>query len=174
MADEGIERFLSDDLDDDILAAVEPREAAEPTAAPPVSDPTPTPVTQAAEPAPRPAAEPVAPSAPAAPVPVAPVPAPPVAEPQPVPPPAPALSREGRLHAVLERLMRESMDIEASALVSLDGFIMASALPDGMQEDRVGAMSAAILALGERAAAELGRASSPRSSSRARRATCCS
>jgi len=42
-------------------------------------------------------------------------------------------------------------------LVSLDGFTMASALPEGMQEDRVGAMSAAILGLGERAAAELGR-----------------
>lgn len=53
--------------------------------------------------------------------------------------------------------MRDSADIEASALVSLDGFMIASALPAGMQEDRVGAMSAAILALGERAAAELGR-----------------
>ena len=41
--------------------------------------------------------------------------------------------------------------------MSLDGFTMASALPEGMQEDRVGAMSAAILGLGERAAAELGR-----------------
>ncbi|MHB8051162.1 MAG: roadblock/LC7 domain-containing protein, partial [Coriobacteriia bacterium] len=39
----------------------------------------------------------------------------------------------------------------------LDGFTMASALPAGMQADRIGAMSAAILGLGERAAAELGR-----------------
>ena len=53
--------------------------------------------------------------------------------------------------------MGQSHEIEAAALVSLDGFMMASALPDGMQEDRVGAMSAAILGLGERAAAELGR-----------------
>jgi predicted regulator of Ras-like GTPase activity (Roadblock/LC7/MglB family) len=53
--------------------------------------------------------------------------------------------------------MEHSQDIQAAALVSLDGFTMASALPDGMQEDRVGAMSAAILGLGERAAAELGR-----------------
>ncbi len=66
-------------------------------------------------------------------------------------------SREDQLAAALDRLMIDSTDIEASALVSLDGFIMASALPDGMQEDRVGAMSAAILGLGERAAAELGR-----------------
>lgn len=39
----------------------------------------------------------------------------------------------------------------------MDGFTMASALPEGMHEDRVGAMSAAILGLGERAATELGR-----------------
>ena len=53
--------------------------------------------------------------------------------------------------------MEHSPDVQAAALVSLDGFTMASALPEGMQEDRVGAMSAAILGLGERAAAELGR-----------------
>ncbi|NTU70827.1 MAG: hypothetical protein HGB10_03275 [Coriobacteriia bacterium] len=53
--------------------------------------------------------------------------------------------------------MEESQEVQAAALVSLDGFTMASALPDGMHEDRVGAMSAAILGLGERAAAELGR-----------------
>jgi predicted regulator of Ras-like GTPase activity (Roadblock/LC7/MglB family) len=53
--------------------------------------------------------------------------------------------------------MTESPDVQVAALVSMDGFTMASALPEGMQEDRVGAMSAAILGLGERAAAELGR-----------------
>lgn len=66
-------------------------------------------------------------------------------------------SREERLAAALDGLMEENPDIQAAALVSLDGFTMASALPEGMQEDRVGAMSAAILGLGERAAAELGR-----------------
>ncbi|TLM67837.1 MAG: hypothetical protein FDZ70_10070 [Actinobacteria bacterium] len=59
--------------------------------------------------------------------------------------------------AALDRLLDGSADIQAAALVSLDGFTMASALPPGMHEDRVGAMSAAILGLGERAAAELGR-----------------
>lgn len=68
-------------------------------------------------------------------------------------------SREERLVAALNKLMNESREIQASALVSLDGFTMASALPDDMQEDRVGAMSAAILGLGERAAVELGRGS---------------
>jgi predicted regulator of Ras-like GTPase activity (Roadblock/LC7/MglB family) len=66
-------------------------------------------------------------------------------------------SREERLVQALDALMEHSQDVQAAALVSLDGFTMASALPDGMQEDRVGAMSAAILGLGERAAAELGR-----------------
>ncbi|GAB4273410.1 MAG: hypothetical protein Kow0056_00380 [Coriobacteriia bacterium] len=66
-------------------------------------------------------------------------------------------TREERLAAALDGLMEANADIQATALVSLDGFTMASALPAGMQEDRVGAMSAAILGLGERAAAELGR-----------------
>ena len=66
-------------------------------------------------------------------------------------------SREERLAVALDELMDESQDVEAAALVSLDGFTMASALPAGMHEDRVGAMSAAILGLGERAATELGR-----------------
>lgn len=66
-------------------------------------------------------------------------------------------TREERLATALNQLMEDSQEIQAAALVSLDGFTMASALPKGMQEDRVGAMSAAILGLGERAAAELGR-----------------
>ncbi|GAB4396655.1 MAG: roadblock/LC7 domain-containing protein [Anaerolineales bacterium] len=50
-----------------------------------------------------------------------------------------------------------SPDIEGSAVVSVDGLIMASALPSGSEEDRVSAMSAAMLSLGERIAKELGR-----------------
>ena len=42
-------------------------------------------------------------------------------------------------------------------MVSFDGLAMASALPAGMDEDRVAAMSAALLSLGERAAEGLGR-----------------
>lgn len=80
----------------------------------------------------------------------------PVAPPRPQASPRPA-SREERLVEVLNQLMLDSPDIQAAALVSMDGFTIASALPKGMQEDRVGAMSAAILGLGERAAAELGR-----------------
>jgi len=48
-------------------------------------------------------------------------------------------------------------DVEASALVSVDGLIIASALPPGVEEDRVSAMSAAMLSLGDRISTELGR-----------------
>lgn len=48
-------------------------------------------------------------------------------------------------------------DVEASAIVSVDGLIIASSLPAGVEEDRVSAMSAAMLSLGERISAELGR-----------------
>ena len=58
---------------------------------------------------------------------------------------------------VLEELKGSSADVEASALISTDGLMIASALPQGMDEDRVGAMSAALLSLGDRAARELAR-----------------
>ncbi len=57
----------------------------------------------------------------------------------------------------LRELQTSTTDIEASAVVSIDGLIMASALPAEVEEDRVSAMSAAMLALGERIASELGR-----------------
>ena len=57
----------------------------------------------------------------------------------------------------LRDLQANTTDVEASALVSVDGLIMASSLPSGTEEDRVSAMSAAMLSLGERIAGELGR-----------------
>ena len=59
----------------------------------------------------------------------------------------------------LRELQASSPDIEASAVVSVDGLSIASALPQGVEEDRVSAMSAAMLSLGERIATELGRGS---------------
>lgn len=56
----------------------------------------------------------------------------------------------------LRALQAIAPDIEASAVVSADGLIMASALPAGVEEDRVSAMSAAMLSLGERIVDELG------------------
>jgi hypothetical protein len=57
----------------------------------------------------------------------------------------------------LKDLQVSTPDIEASAVVSVDGLIMASSLPAGVEEDRVSAMSAAMLSLGERIATELRR-----------------
>ncbi len=57
----------------------------------------------------------------------------------------------------LRDLQASSTDVEASAIVSVDGLTMASALPPEIEEDRVSAMSAAMLSLGERIATELGR-----------------
>ena len=66
-------------------------------------------------------------------------------------------SRTELLVSRLRQLQMASPDIEASAVVSVDGLIMASALPPEVEEDRVSAMSAAMLSLGERIAKELGR-----------------
>jgi predicted regulator of Ras-like GTPase activity (Roadblock/LC7/MglB family) len=57
----------------------------------------------------------------------------------------------------LRELQMSTTDIEASAIVSVDGLSMASSLPADVEEDRVSAMSAAMLSLGERIASELGR-----------------
>jgi len=69
---------------------------------------------------------------------------------------------KNRSQLMVERLrsmQASASDIEASAIVSVDGLIMASALQQGAEEDRVSAMSAAMLSLGERIAQELGRGS---------------
>jgi predicted regulator of Ras-like GTPase activity (Roadblock/LC7/MglB family) len=57
----------------------------------------------------------------------------------------------------LRDLQATTPEIEASAVISVDGLSMASSLPSGVEEDRVSAMSAAMLSLGERISGELGR-----------------
>ncbi len=59
----------------------------------------------------------------------------------------------------LHDLQGRTPDVEASAVVSVDGLTIAAALPSAVEEDRVAAMSAAMLSLGERIAGELGRGS---------------
>jgi predicted regulator of Ras-like GTPase activity (Roadblock/LC7/MglB family) len=66
-------------------------------------------------------------------------------------------SRSQLIMERLRALQASSPEIEASAVVSIDGLSIASALPQGVEEDRVSAMSAAMLSLGERIASELGR-----------------
>ena len=66
-------------------------------------------------------------------------------------------SRSERLVARLRDFRSSIPDVETSAIVSADGLIIASDLPAGVEEDRVSAMSAAMLSLGDRIASELRR-----------------
>lgn len=68
-----------------------------------------------------------------------------------------ARSRTEQLVERLRDLQASSADVEAAAIVSVDGLTMASVMPNDYEEDRVSAMSAAMLSLGERIAGELGR-----------------
>ncbi len=65
--------------------------------------------------------------------------------------------REEALRNILGQLNATSADIQASAVISTDGLMMAALLPQGLDQDRVGAMSAALLSLGTRVARELER-----------------
>ncbi len=66
-------------------------------------------------------------------------------------------SRTERMVERLRDLQAGTPDIEGSAVVSVDGLMMATALSSDVEEDRVAAMSAAMLSLGERIAGELRR-----------------
>lgn len=61
------------------------------------------------------------------------------------------------LNSILSSLSTSSGDIEACAVVSSDGLMMASNFPAGLDEDRMGGMTAALVAMGERTARELNR-----------------
>ena len=65
--------------------------------------------------------------------------------------------REEMLGSILSELNGSSVDIEASAVISTDGLMISAVLPQSLDEDRVGAMSAAMLSLGDRTAQELSR-----------------
>lgn len=66
------------------------------------------------------------------------------------------VTKADRLTSAIEGFLASSPDVEAVAVVSFDGLVMAAALPDQLEEDRVGAMSAALLGLGEQAVRGLG------------------
>ena len=55
---------------------------------------------------------------------------------------------ENKLLEALRGLLAKSQDIDSAAVVSLDGFVIAYVLPPGYEDDRLGAMSAALLSLG--------------------------
>ena len=65
--------------------------------------------------------------------------------------------RSELLTSILSDLNGSSADIEASAVISTEGLMMATMLTANVDEERVGAMSAAMLSLGERTSAELDR-----------------
>ena len=67
------------------------------------------------------------------------------------------MSRLDDLNQVLRNLLSGTPEIEASAVISEDGLVIASALPQHIEEVRVAGMSATLLSLGSRAASELGR-----------------
>ena len=66
-------------------------------------------------------------------------------------------SRTESIKRRLDVLRLSGADIQAAAAISVDGLMIASSLPEDLAEDLVSAMSAAMLALGERIAQELGR-----------------
>ncbi len=55
----------------------------------------------------------------------------------------------------LQEFVTSVSNVQGASIMSPDGLAIASSLPAGMEEDRVAAMSAAMLALGERMGKEL-------------------
>jgi len=67
------------------------------------------------------------------------------------------MSRVDELNRILRDLQSRTPDIEATALVSDDGLLLASALPRHIEELRVAGISSTLLSLSSRAATELER-----------------
>ncbi len=66
-------------------------------------------------------------------------------------------TRGNTLEGVLNELQGSIPEIEACAIVSVEGLPIVSALPTDVDEAKVAAMTAAMLTLGEKAAIELGK-----------------
>ena len=59
------------------------------------------------------------------------------------------------MRTILSELNKTSAHIEASAIISADGLVIEADLPHGMNDDSVGAMSAALLSVSNRGSREL-------------------
>jgi predicted regulator of Ras-like GTPase activity (Roadblock/LC7/MglB family) len=68
-----------------------------------------------------------------------------------------ALTLSDQLDVILNDFERNVPQVEATAIVSTDGLVIASRLPKKVEEDRVGAMGAAILSISARSGNELAR-----------------
>ena len=62
-----------------------------------------------------------------------------------------------QLDKILNDFERNVPDVQATAVVSTDGLVIASRLPSEVEEDRIGAMGAAILSISTRSGGELER-----------------
>lgn len=62
-----------------------------------------------------------------------------------------------KLGHILQNFVSTTSDVQGAAMVTPDGLPLASTLPGGMDDERVSAMSAAMLSLGERIGKELAR-----------------
>lgn len=62
-----------------------------------------------------------------------------------------------KLNQILQEFVSTTSDIQGAALVTPDGLPLATTLPGKMDEERVSAMSASMLSLGERIGKELAR-----------------
>lgn len=60
-----------------------------------------------------------------------------------------------KLSSILQDFVSSTADVQGASLVTPDGLSLSSVLPSGMDEERVAAMSAAMLSLGERIGSEL-------------------
>ncbi len=59
------------------------------------------------------------------------------------------------LDIILKKLLAAIPEVKAAAIVSVEGLPIASALPQGIDETRIAAMTAALLSLAERAIQEM-------------------
>lgn len=62
-----------------------------------------------------------------------------------------------KIEGILQNFVSGTSGIQGATLVSPDGLSLASVLPGGMDDERVSAMSASMLSLGERIGIELSR-----------------
>jgi predicted regulator of Ras-like GTPase activity (Roadblock/LC7/MglB family) len=65
------------------------------------------------------------------------------------------VTKSERISDVLRALRQSTPEIIGATLVSSDGFIVASVLPNEVDEDLIGGMAASLLGIGERIAADL-------------------
>jgi predicted regulator of Ras-like GTPase activity (Roadblock/LC7/MglB family) len=62
-----------------------------------------------------------------------------------------------KVRPILKRLNSVSSEIEASSVMSRDGICLAAVMRDNVDQDRLGAMCASLLSLGDKTSSELDR-----------------